>query len=220
MAVSCTARRLARLSRATTGSDCSGIVGQPQLQVVTFDGSLTTSSVQTDCGRPTLLAIHIDDAALSLCCEDKATTSREHTLHCNARHCLVQFRTGASLSVAPNNFDWLGRCVQQRLAVVGQWLVHHGGSRSDHASFRGNLFVAVVLSCNLCAILSRVRELGDHDDSLEEMTCSARLELAMLVELSSDTLPRDVPICPLGRCGMRHEHVTGVANASCPCTWK
>jgi hypothetical protein len=48
----------------------------------------------------------------------------------------------------------------------------------------GNMFIAVALSRNLSGILAMVRDTVDHDDSFMAIACSARQELAMLVELA------------------------------------
>jgi hypothetical protein len=54
----------------------------------------------------------------------------------------------------------------------------------------GNMFVAIALSCNLSVVLSIVRGMGDQDDSLNAMSCSARQELVMLVEVSQTVMCR------------------------------
>jgi hypothetical protein len=168
IAVSTTAQRLACLSTQT----CKRRAVHPQLQVVTFDESLTTSFVQSDIASDTLLAIHIDDLSLSSCCEDQAKMAAIVLSNFALARWFLSMQ-----SVVDSSNDTAWHLLDNGLLIIG---VH---DRTMDVS-EGNMFVAVALSCNLYNILCELRDMGDQDDSIADIACSTRQDLALLVELS------------------------------------
>jgi hypothetical protein len=164
IAMSTTARCLAGLS---TTQD-----SKTQLQVVTFDESLTSSFVQMECSSETLLAIRIDDVSLSSCCEDQATLLAIVLSNFALARWFLTLHSTVDLL---NYNSW--HLLDNGLSIMGVL------DRTMDVS-EGNMFIAVALSRNLSGILAMVRDTVDHDDSFMAIACSARQELAMLVELA------------------------------------
>jgi hypothetical protein len=168
IAIASTAQRLACLSTQTFKRRAI----HPQLQVVTFDESLTASFVQTDIASNTLLAILINDLSLSSCCEDQATMAAIVLSNFALARWFLSLQSMVDL---PNDTAW--HLLDNGLSIIG---VH---DRTMDVS-EGNMFVAVTLSCNLYSMLCELREMGDEDESITAIACSTRQDLALLVELS------------------------------------
>jgi hypothetical protein len=169
IAISSTAQRLACLSTQTFKRRAI----HPQLQVVTFDESLTASFVQTDIASYTLLAILIDDLSLSSCCEDQVTMAAIVLSNFALARWFLSLQSMDDF--LPSDTAW--HLLDNGLSIIG---VH---DRTMDVS-EGNMFVAVTLSCNLYSMLCELREMGDEGESNTAIACSIRQDLALLVELS------------------------------------